>query len=269
MVIVSLVFALTVAPLIYLSVLNPELAVRLVGIPTAANWPPDLSSNVLTVLQQYFVFWNPSFTTTATPVFGLASALLITIGLIRLLRTRDTTRSYLVIIWIICLAPVLILNPIFTSVTFVPSMLMLAAGLTSLISYWYRLFPLNPYARVVGLIPIVILVSTLIVTGLARYSYGYHYSPSLATLFSNDLRLLPDNTQQLVVSEDEQAFYAAVAQANGARYEVVTQPTAAQVTVTRKAQTSLDESGYSIQKIITSARTTDANRFYIYQRADQ
>ncbi len=48
--------------------------------------------------------------------------------------------------------PVILINPIFTSVTFVPIVLLLAAGLTSLIGYWYRLFPRNPYARVAGLI---------------------------------------------------------------------------------------------------------------------
>ncbi|HRQ86905.1 MAG TPA: hypothetical protein PLY16_02230, partial [Candidatus Saccharibacteria bacterium] len=69
--------------------------------------------------------------------------------------------------------PVLLLNPSFTTVSFLPSVLMLAAGLTSLIGYWYRLFPLNPYARVAGLIPIVVLVGTLIFSGLERYFYGY------------------------------------------------------------------------------------------------
>lgn len=266
---VSSVFLLTIAPLIYFIVLNPELLVRLLGIPTGENWPPDLAANATTVLQQYFMFWNPSFTTIATPVFGLGSALLIITGLIRLIRTRETTRSYLVIIWIICLAPVLLLNPIFTSVTFVPSMLMLAAGITSLIGYWYRLFPLNPYARVAGLVPIVILVSTLIITGLARYGYGYHYSPSLANLFSNDLRLLPADTKQLVVTEDEHAFYTAVSKANNAPYEVVLQPTSQNFTVTRDAQPAFKDADFKVKRIVTSARSNDSDRFYIYDRTTE
>lgn len=266
---VASLFLITIAPLIYFIVLNPQLLLRLLGIPIEENWPPDFMENARIVLQQYFLFWDPSFTTIATPVFGLGSVLLIVIGLMRLIRTRETTRSYLVIIWIVCLTPVLLLNPIFTSVTFVPSMLMLAAGLTSLIGYWYRLFPFNPYARIVGLVPIVILVSTLIITGLARYGYGYHYSPSLATLFSNDLRLLPSTTKQLVVTQDERDFYVAVSKANGSPYEVVTQPTSSSFTATRGAQDLVKEYGYKVSRIITSARSTEADRFYVYDRPSE
>lgn len=265
---VLVTFSVVIAPLIYLITLEPALVLRLLGIPTGENWPPDFAANGLTVLKQYFLFWDPNVTTVATPVFGLGSALLIGLGLYRLVRTRDTTRSYLVIIWILCLAPVLLLNPIYTSVTFVPSMLMLAAGLTSLIGYWYRLFPLNPYARIIGLIPIVILVGSLITTGIVRYAYGYHYSPILASLYSNDLRLMPTETTQLVVGDDEKDFYQAVAKANET-YQVVDRPTADTVTVSRAAQADFDSRGYEIQRIVTSARSTDANRFYVYQRADQ
>lgn len=258
---ISTLFLAIVAPLIYLiAAINPGLGLTLLGVPS--TWPPDLATNAMTVLRQYFLFWEPSVTTVMTPVFGLGTALLITLGLYRLIRTRETTRSYLVIIWTICLTPVLIINPLFTSVTFVPSMLMLAAGLMSLISYWYRLFPLNPYARISGLVPIVILVAALIASGLARYTYGYHYSPSVTPLFSNDLRLLPDDTTQLVVGESEKAFYTAVANINGG-FQVVDTPTSDTFTATRQASGQFSD--YTVKQIITSARSSEANRFYIYQ----
>lgn len=261
---VFLVFFIVLAPLIYFAtVVDTSLGLRLIGIPT--TWPPDLSVNAATVLQQYLLFWNPSVTSVLTPVFGLGSALLIGLGLYRLIRTSETTRSYLIIIWIICLTPVLLLNPVFTSVTFVPSILMLAAGLTSLIGYWYRLFPFNPYARILGLIPIVVLVSTLIITGLARYAYGYHYSPELASLYSNDLSLLPRNIDQVVAGDDERAFFAAVGERNGT-FEVVTEPSADTIIVTRAANVDFENDTYEIERIITSARSMDANRFYVYQK---
>ncbi len=140
---------------------------------------------------------------------------------------------------------------------------MLAAGLMSLIGYWYRLFPLNPYARITGLIPIILLVATLIVTGLVRYVYGYHYSPSVAGLYSNDLRLLPKDTTQLVVSDNERAFYEAVADINGT-FAVVDKPTDSVFVVTRAANKYFE--GAKIKQIITNARSTDANRFYVYQK---
>lgn len=258
--IVSAIFLALIAPLVWLVASNPPLGLTLLGI-NPAEWPPNLGENTLTVLRQYFLFWEPSTTEVMTPVFGLGSAILIGLGLYRLILTRETTRSYLIIFWMVCLIPVLLFNPSFTSVTFVPSMLMLAAGLTSLIGYWYRLFPLNPYARIVGLIPIIILVGALILSGLARYVYGYHYSPQVAPLFSRDLSLLPEDTEQLVVSQSEFAFYSAVSQYRDG-LEVVTLPTAAKIVVTRDAR-SEGTVDYIVTRIITSSRSNDADRLYV------
>jgi len=258
---VLIVFLAVLAPLVYGIIINPQLGLTLLGVPS--TFPPDFGANAMTVLKQYYAFWLPGTTALMTPVFGLGSVILILLGTYRVIRTRETTRSYLIIIWIVCLAPVLLFNPAFTSVTFVPSMLLLAAGLTSLIGYWYRLFPLNPYARITGLIPIVILVFALSVSGLARYVYGYHYSPNQASLFSKDLALLPSNTNELIVSADEKDFYNAVAQYREG-LSVVTQPTTDMFVVTRDARKAFD--GFEVSRIITNSHTNDSDRLYIYKK---
>lgn len=257
---VGALFIVLVAPLAYFIIKDPSLGISLLGIPSA--WP-DFGANAITLLKQYFLFWQPSNTAVMTPVFGLGTAMLVGLGLYRLIRTADTTRSYLIIIWMLCITPVLLLNPAFTSVTFVPAVLMLAAGLTSLISYWYRLFPRNPYARISGLVPIVILVGVLILSGLARYIYGYHYSPTIAPLFSKDLSLLPKDTKELVVSNDEKPFYAAVAKYNP-ELTIVDTPSSENYTTTRDAR--VIKQGSEVKRILTNARSTDADRFYVYQK---
>lgn len=262
--IVSAIFLVLIAPLIWFITLSPALgSVLLIGNPT--SWPPDLGTNMITVAKQYFLFWTPSSTTVMTPVFGLGSAILIALGMYRLIRTRETTRSYLIIFWIICILPILLINPNFMSVMFVPSVLVLAAGLTSLISYWYRLFPLNPYARIVGLIPIIILVSALVVSGLSRYVYGYHYSPEVAPLFSKDLALIPEDTKRIVVSESEQPFYTAVAKYRN-DLQVSTKPGGDIFIVTNEARDEFK--GYTIQRILTNDNKNDADRLYVMERAD-
>lgn len=258
--IVTIIFGAIVAPLVWFCFANPQLAATLIGIPT--NWPPDLGENAVSVLQQYFLYWKPSASELMTPVFGLGSALLIILGLYRLILTRETTRSYLIIFWIVCLIPVLLLNPLFTSVTFVPSVLMLAAGLTSLITYWYRLFPLNPYARVTGLVPIVLLVGVLLVTGIIRYGYGYHYSPTVAPLFSTDLALLPANST-VVVSDDEYDFYSSVEKYNK-DLTVKDTLSSPQAVVSRAAWQNTE--GYSVTRIITNPRSDSADRWYVVTR---
>lgn len=262
--VVAGIFALGIAPLIWLMAVNPTL-LRILTVGNPETWPPDLMANALEVSRQYLLFWHSSTTEVMTPVFGLGSALLITLGFYRLVRTRETTRSYLIIFWITCLIPVLLLNPGFTTVTFIPSVLMLAAGFTSLISYWYRLFPYNPYARITGLVPIVILVGALILTGTSRYLYGYYYNPAVVPLFSKDLSLLPDNTEQLVASSSERAFYEAVAKYRD-ELEIVTKPTHKSFTVTREARAGF--TNYKITRIVTSASSSEADRFYVMRRAD-
>lgn len=254
--------AILAAPLGYLIATKPQLGLSLLGEPT--TWPPDIGANFILSLKQYFLFWEPSTTTLMTPVFGFGSVLIIGLGIYRLVLTRDTTRSYLIIIWLLCLIPVLLINPHFTSVTFVPSVLLLAAGFTSLITYWYRLFPLNPYARIAGLIPIIVLVVALIGSGLDRYIYGYHYSPSTAVNFSNDLKLIPKNTKDLVVSSDELAFYQAVSH-HWSGLHVATAPSSDVFVATRSAHSGIS-SGYSIIRIITTTYTNDSDRLYIYKK---
>lgn len=259
-----LIAGIILTPLIINIIKNPQLGLSLLGIP--ADWPPNILANLQTLLSQYFIFWEPSTTTLMTPVFGLGSVLLIVLGVYHIIRTRETTRSYLLMIWVACLIPIIIINPRFTSVIFVPSVLLLAAGLTSLISYWYRLFPLNPYARVAGLVPLIILVSVLIGSGLDRYIYGYHYDPNTAVNFSKDLKLLPKDTKNLVVSADELAFYQVVAKHRDG-LSVSTVPTSDTFVATRDARTTIG--GYAIETIITSTYAKDGDRLYIYKKAAQ
>ena len=253
-----------VSPLVYFMLTTPGLALSLIGAPPV--WPPNLVENVLTLVKQFFLFWEPSTTTLMTPVFGFGSMLIILLGIYRLIVTRETTRSYLIIIWILSLIPVLILNPQFTSVTFIPSVLLLAAGLTSLISYWYRLFPLNPYARIAGLIPLVILVITLIGSGIDRYVYGYHYSPENAVNFSRDLRLLPVDTKELVVSADELPFYRAFAN-NRDGLSVTTTVSSNQFVATRDARPAVSKE-YEVTRIITTTYANESDRLYVYKKTE-
>ncbi len=262
--IISAIGVLLLAPLIIGSIQNPSLGLTLLGLPE--SWPPNILDNALAVVQQYFMFWSPSASAILTPVFGLGSVLIMTIGLYRLVRTRETTRSYLIILWSIMLIPVLLLNPAFTSVSFVPSMLMLAAGLTSLIGYWYRLFPRNPYARIGGLIPIVILVGALISTGVIRYAYGYHYTPVVANLFSKDLSLLPEREVVIRVAASEKPFYDALAKYRQDLWVSTEIPVQSGTFIETRAARSTTPEGYRIESIITNSFSGESDRFYVYKK---
>lgn len=255
-----------VAPLIYLIYLEPTLGLSLLGIPK--NWPPDILNNVAIVAQQYLAFYQPASSNLMTPVFGLGSMLLIILGAIRLFKTRYTARSYTVTAWFVLLIPIILINPAYTSITFVPFLLLLASGLESLLRSWYGIFPRNPYARVAGLLPLIVLVSGLLISGVDRYVYGYHYDPSTASNFTRDLTLLnyqvkTSGTTTLVVSKDEQPFYDAVAKYSDNLDVTTVTPSMKPFAVTREAHKQLADR-QQVSSIVVTSHTNNADRFYIY-----
>lgn len=260
-----------VSPLAYLISRDPNIALQLLGLPSV--WPPDLVENAKTVLQQYLNFVNPQSGTLMTPILGLGSILLIVLGIWRLAKIRYTARSYTLVAWVILIIPILLINPTFTTVAFVPMLILMASGLEFLLRSWYRMFPRNPYARFVGMVPLVILVGGLVISGLHRYYYGYRHDPVTASQFSNDLTLFKQKVKvnkplTLVVGNDEQAFYHAVASlsksSEGELVVTTTSPTTPkhQLAATNKGS---DKVGRPIDKIITNSISKDSDRFYIYK----
>lgn len=260
------------APLGYFIYLKPELALQLLGMPS--KWPPDFMANLALLSQQYFNFTTPQSGALMTPVIGLGSIALIALGGWQLFKTRYTARSYTMTAWVILLIPVLIINPQYTSITFVPFLLLVASGLSLLLRSWYSMFPLNPYARIAGLIPLVILVSGLVISGIDRYIYGYHYDPNTAKSFSRDITLLNyqvrgSDPTTLFVTKDEQPFYAAVAAYNsGTKLTVTTKvPITGNFAATRAAHQTLD--GRTIDRIVTTGYANESDRFYIYKNSTE
>ena len=205
-----------------------------------------------------------------TPVLGLGSMALIIIGVWQLYKTSYTARSYTLTAWVILLIPVLLISPAFTSITFVPFLLLLASGLSYLLRAWYRMFPRNPYARFAGLVPLVILVAGLVFSGVERYVYGYHYDPETATSFSRDLtlfnhRVKDEHTTTLLVTGAERPFYSAIAKyEKGQKTTIVTTaPVSEQFAATRDAHSSVTNG--TIAHIITTGYSDDGDRFYIYK----
>jgi hypothetical protein len=249
-------------PLIVTIIKAPDLGLSLLGIPTKM---PDLSANLATLGGEYFGFTNAGKSTAITPFFELGSLLLIALGIYYTTKTRVTAKSYLVIIWTLILMPVIILNPSYTGITFVPLVILLASGLNGLLNNWYGLFPRNPYARVGGLIPIVILVFILVSSGMNRYIYGYTYDPNIVPNFNKDIQLIPDDTKNIVVASNEMAFYKVIAEYNGP-FSVTTSPNPGvdNFLATKKANNTLH--GYKIEKIITNSLKNDSDRFYLYKK---
>jgi len=260
---------LIVAPLAYLITIEPKLALQLLGAPS--SWPPDLWQNIKILVQQYLNFISPQSGILMTPVLGLGSIALILIGVWQLFTIRYTARSYTLTAWIILLLPILIINPMFTSVTFVPLLLLLASGLGYLLREWYGMFPRNPYARFVGIVPLTILVAGLVVTGANRYFDGYRYDPDTAASFNHDVGLYNkhingEGISKLVVTRDELPFYTALVRYDDKTPPLIltTTPSSGQFAATHAAHPSIR--GAEITRIVATDDSQDGDRFYIYRK---
>ncbi len=262
-----------VAPLVYFLTLRPELGLELLGAPEA--WPPDLLANATTLFNQYFNFIHPQSSALITPVLGLGSVTLIILGAWRLFKIRYTARSYTLVAWVALIIPVLLVNPNFTSVSFVPLLIVLASGLEFLQRSWYSLFPRNPYARAVGFIPLVILVSGLVVSGLDRYFTGYRHDPAITSNFDTDIRLLEskvrhqDKPLTLIVHNDELKLYTAISHLSGDDKSPLTVTTTMPPANTgRLAATRAGKSRVPlpVAQVIVNDTKSNADRFYIYRK---
>ncbi|MDB5177829.1 MAG: conserved rane protein of unknown function [Candidatus Saccharibacteria bacterium] len=274
-VITILIACVLLIPLAYSLYLQPSLALTLLGIPASI----DLLANLHLLFTQYIDVLHPTNGIIMTPVYEVASILLAVVGVYRIVTAKYTARSYILACWLILLIPVLIVNPQLVNVTFLPFILITGYGVEFLIRYWYRLFPRNPYARIVGLVPIVIFITTLTLSGIDRFVYGYLYSPSDTRAASNDLSLITRELKRstkneattLLVAKNEEAFYRAVGRYNPElNISNVTIHTPDSVTSTIVAShDALRTIAQPPTTILTSATTDNADRFYIYKNTSK
>ena len=244
-------------PLILTVVRSPSMGLSLLGIPD--QWP-NLLANLQTLAGQYFGFTSFGTSSTLLPIFGLASMLIILYGLYRVARSVETVQSHIILAWIILLLPVLVLNPLFVSIMLVPLVLLLASGLQGILGRWYSLFPYNPYARIAGLIPLVVLVGSMVLFGLERYAYAYRYTPDTVHNFSEDILLIP-SVATIVVTDQEKPLYDAIAHY---RHDIVVtthQPSSGEYAVSAAAY----RADTIPASVVTSRYAVDGARFYIYK----
>ena len=266
----SIVALCLMAPLAYAIYKDTSVGLLLLGVPDV--WP-QLMHNISELTNYYFDFISPGSGIIMKPVYGLGTLGLIVIGLVKLVTTNYTARSYIITAWSVLLLPVLIINPSYITITFIPAMLLVAMGVESLLQYWYTLFPRNPYARIVGIIPLTVLITGMTLSGVGRFMYGYTYDPQTAGHFSQDLRLL--NTElsnqattpiTIVTTNAESSFYKLLAN----RYPSVdisaTPPekSGQKTIISHAAYHQQQQPDREVERILTDKSSSKADRFYIY-----
>lgn len=185
----------------------------LLGWP-GADWPlGQIKFNALELLKAYFAFWRPQLTDIGlTPIFGIGSLCLIVLGGLKLIVDHHSARSYSLAILTVIIAVPILLQPKYAVTLFLPLILLLAIGIEALLEEWYKLFPHNPYARVVALVPVLVLLSSIIFSNLNYYTNGYRYNSDLPRYYSSDLKLVRRviatyPAAVIVTTPEERPFY--------------------------------------------------------------
>lgn len=264
-----------IAPAVYAMATDMSTLKTLFGIPESVA---NIGDNLILVVRQLFDFTANSDSHLISPVYSLGILIIMLLGLYKLLTYKYTARSYITIAWSIVIIPLVILNPDKITYLFPFAALMIGLGLAALIADWYKLFPRNPYARVAGLIPLVILVTGIVATGTFRYSNSYLYKPEILKHYSVDLKILNSEAQRLELNQDNKAalyipneqkpFYDLVSSENQQFYVAdVNQKSDAKIQVAASSQKDKVPSPGSLERIVTNSRKDFSDRFYIYKNA--
>lgn len=271
-VVASLLALVFLAPLLYSLTSQPSLGLQLLGIP---EQKPDIITQA-TSLGKAFVWQQGSTNGIFHPIFSLGPLLIMIIGFLKFLQVKYTARSYIIWLWGLVLLPLLILNPDMAATALPLAMLMLAMGMNTLIAEWYKLFPYNPYARVLGLIPLSVIVIGIVTSAGSRYALNYYYNPEVVNNFSTDTKLLKETLKvakadeetpvKVVVSKKNLAYYRLVAK-HDKRFEVTTASPAANdmpYILSHEAFKSLRANDVIPSHITVNSRSQDSDRFYLY-----
>ena len=268
----AILFAIIIAPLLFGIFRDPGIIATLLGIPTTLS---DFGSNLSSLFRDYSRVYSPTSGAVLVPVYGLGTLLLIALGIYRLATTKYTTKSYIISFWLVLLIPLICLNPMYISITFVPVVLLIAFGIDYLVWSWYRLFPRNPYARIFGLLPLAVLMAGIVVSNVDRYVYGFHYEKTVYSNFNFDVRLLltklrslpDDSTVTLIVQKKDVPLYKSVAKHQDSvrrvsvRSEVPASSRDTYLVVERSIAANIDRTP---TQILVNRASADADRFYLY-----
>lgn len=270
-IVIGLALGLVVtAPLIYSISTDPNIGLTLLGFPESIE---SLRSGMVSFATLLFGSYGQNAASLAPPLISIGLLAVVIIGIYRFVMIKHTARSYIIWFWALTLVPLVYLNQQYISYLLPLIILMTAMGLNTIITEWYKMFPRNPYARTVGLIPLGLIIGGIAVSGLARYNIAYTYTPSVANQFDSDVRLLQsaitaadrvgDNEIYVVVNEADMPFYRLVARYEG-NFKPTTSLDAPTPVIVSGQYNKIEDINTPPTEIFTSAKSEASDRFYLY-----
>lgn len=261
------IFVLFISPLILGCIFNPGIIQDLIFMQNPSF--NHYIENISTAFAPFFSFVSAYDSIYLAPLFGLATVALVIIGALASIGKLFTSRNSVVSLLVIFAIIVSGFNQEVAISIILPITILSAAGLESIIQKWHSLFPENPYAHVLGILPVMIVVLLIVGSDLSHFIFGYHYSPQVAKNFNDDITLISKNLEKgsvLVVPEGHKdfEFYKLLERHN-------------EITVTSELpqrldlpigylETPSDSDQLKLKQIITSPKSRNSARLYLYEK---
>lgn len=221
-----------------------------------------------------FFAWNTTLESPfLSPFIGLASVALAVIGLLSTTKGFFASRNSIATCLIIFTILLSGLNPECAILILLPMAILIAHGLRYILDKWYDLFPDNPYARISAVFPIGLFLGIMIIGGISHFLFGYRYIPMVANEFDNDIELVSENIDHnttLYIVDNEIAYnFFKILEEHGENRVQDTLPENAEDYPTHFATLGLTPVPGSLERIITSPKSNDSDRIYIYNTINQ
>lgn len=257
-------FALAISPLVIGCVINHQNIQTLLFTSdfSVANY----ASNIANAFIPFFSFSLAYDSVFLAPLFGLATVALLAIGILASIGKMFTSRNTVVSLLVIYAILISGLNRDVAIVIIIPITILCAAGIESIIEKWYSLFPENPYAHLLGMVPVVAVITMIIGSGLSHHTFGYHYISIIADNFSDDIALIDQKIDKdiplLITDETSNAdFYRLLNYYN--KRSIISSVDSVEKYA---AMSSTPAENYRIDRIITSPKSRNSDRLYIYSK---
>lgn len=201
------------------------------------------------------------------PILSFGVGALALFGIVKLFAARFALRSYFLLTMLPLAAVMALVAPKVLIVAFIFLIIVAGIGLQALIDEWYGLFPLNPYARVLGLVPLALFVGVVVAGDVMRVFVVNEYSAKVvrqrdqgmpaARQYIDSLKGLTPVT--VVVPAEKQSLYRAAFDENT---QVVT---TLNPDPSRRAVVDADLPAYGVpSKLLINDRLVDGLEFRVY-----
>ncbi|MCL2451374.1 glycosyltransferase family 39 protein [Candidatus Saccharibacteria bacterium] len=147
------------------------------------------------------------------PAVTLVALVVAFLGLMKICVDRLSARSYLTLALLLVTLTLAAWRPTLVYLLFVPLTLLVTVGIDTLIRQWYDLFPCNPYARILAVVPLAIMIATLGWTSITRFGLSQNYDESVVYHYNQEFMAARNvlskdkDARVLVVAADQKSFY--------------------------------------------------------------